>query len=435
MKPISKGSGKWEASCGEHAKFGLSIPELLLAVESLERRGKSHWIKLLHFHIGSQVPAIVAIKKALREATRVYAELYKRCPSLSFLDVGGGLAVDYDGSRTNFDCSMNYTVEEYARDVVSAIGSVCHQEGVPAPEIVTEGGRALVAHHAVIIAEVIDVAEAAEATTIIDAPPTQHESLKQLIDLYSTISVKNCQEALNDASLLREEIFERFVQGDISLIERAYADKVYWQLIAKVREESKELRHVPEDIEKLDEYLRDTYFCNFSVFQSLPDSWAIDHLFPVMPISRLNEQPTRNAIIADLSCDSDGKIERFTDLKDVKTSLPLHKPKAGEPYFIGIFLVGAYQEILGDLHNLFGDTNAVHVDLNKDGSPLIHTIVEGDTAREVLSYVQFDRDDLVGRLKKAIDAGVENGTLTRKDGVGLSERFEKALEGYTYLKV
>jgi arginine decarboxylase len=435
MKPTAKGSGRWESSGGEHAKFGLNTHEMMLAFNQLKRAEKLPWLKLLHFHIGSQITSIVAIKRALREATRVYTELAKLCPSMCFFDAGGGLGVDYDGSRTNFESSMNYTVEEYARDVVSSVEEACREAGVTHPDIITESGRAVVAHHSVLITEVIDVAPATGVVANLDEPPSQHSMLQEIASLYKNLTVKNCHETLHDALVLRESIVERFVQGDLDLFERAYAERAYRHLVAKIRQVSADLKFIPEDLEKLDEGLRDTYFCNFSVFQSLPDSWAIDQLFPIMPIHRLEQEPKRRAVMADLSCDSDGIIDRFIDLKDVGRSVALHENQPGTPYLIGIFLVGAYQEILGDLHNLFGDTNAVHVDVDGEGHPVVTHVVEGDTVEEVLRYVQYEAQDLSERLRTSIERSIRNGVLTNEQAAKLQKRFKEALDGYTYLVV
>lgn len=435
MKPVTKGSGRWEASSGERAKFGLSVPEIAIALKKLQEHKKEHWLKLLHFHIGSQIPSIAAIKRALREATRVYTELKEEFPSICFMDVGGGLAVDYDGSRTNFESSMNYTLEEYARDVVSAVATACSEAGVEVPDIVTESGRALVAHHAVLVAQVIDVTPSLDVVSELDPPPTEHEILRQIWDLYQSVSIKNCHESLNDALSLKDDILERFIQGDISLNERAYADKTIWHLFAKIKMVSKDLKYIPEDLERLDDFLRDTYFCNFSVFQSIPDSWAISHLFPIMPIHRLNEEPKRRGTLADVSCDSDGKVDRFTDLKDVQSHLMLHSPSPKQPYYLGSFLVGAYQEILGDLHNLFGDTNAVHIDIDANGDVQISHVVEGDTVEEVLRYVQYDEHDLTRRLRGSIERALKEGLLTPEESVRLQKRFKESMDGYTYLRV
>lgn len=435
IKPSSKGAGRWETSGGDKAKFGLSTPEIVRAIQILKSAGKDHWLKLLHFHIGSQITSITAIKKVLREATRMYTEVAKLCPSLCFFDVGGGLAVDYDGSKTNFQSSMNYSLEEYARDVVYAIAQATEEAGIPPADIITECGRAMVAHHSVLVTQVIDVAPTADVVNQLDDPPSDHEVLKEFVELYANASVKNCLEVLHDAISMREEALETFIQGDLSLAERAYVDKCFWHTIAKVRRISSDLKYIPEDIEKLDEQLHDTYFCNFSVFQSLPDSWAIDQLFPIMPIHRLKEQPTRRGILADMSCDSDGQVDRFIDLKDVKSYLPLHPLKSPEPYYLGIFLIGAYQEILGDLHNLFGDTNAVHVDLDSEGKIQITHVVEGDTVREVLTYVQYDDKDLVERLRLSIEKSLADGSLSAEDSAKIQKRYKEALEGYTYLYV
>ncbi len=433
MKPVNKGSGRWESSGGDRAKFGLTTPEIMQAVEILKRHGKEHWLKLLHFHAGSQITTITAIKNVLREATRMYTELAKLCPSICFFDVGGGLAVDYDGSKTNFQSSMNYTVEEYARDVISAIGEACSEAKVRQPNVITESGRALVAHHAVLIAEVIDVAPAYNVVSELNDPPTDHEKLREFQELYNNTTVKNCLETLHDAIALREDLIERFIQGDLSLAERAYADGAFWHVMAKIRREASEMKYLPEDIEKLDDHLKDTYFCNFSVFQSLPDAWAIEQLFPIIPLQRLKEEPKRRGILADMSCDSDGKIDRFVDLKDVRHYLDLHPLKSGEPYYLGMFLVGAYQEILGDLHNLFGDTNAVHVDVDADGKVQLIHVVEGDTVREVLSYVQYDPQDLIERLRLSIEKSLREGSLGAEHSAKIQRRFKEALEGYTYL--
>lgn len=434
MKPIAKGSGKWESSGGEHAKFGLSAMEILAAIELLKSKGKEHWVKLLHYHVGSQITSIGAIQRVLRESTRMYTEVAKLCPSLCYFDVGGGLAVDYDGSKTNYNASMNYSVEEYARDIVEAIHNRCTEAGVAPPDIITESGRALTAHHAICVVQVADVTRASERSKIIEEPPSNKKTLKSLYELYDWVTVKNCLEAFNDAQILREDAIEQFIQGKLSLVERAYADRIYWQLIEKIKYISKSLRHIPEDLQKLDDQLRDTYFCSFSVFQSLPDSWAIDHLFPVMPIHRLKEQPTVPAILADMSCDSDGMVDKFVDLLDVSNHVPLH-PIDNEPYYLGFFLVGAYQEILGDMHNLFGDTNAVHLDFNEDGSLNILHVVEGDTVSDVLRYVQYDSNDLLERLRQAIELALREERISEQESIVLQKQYRESLNSYTYYQV
>jgi arginine decarboxylase len=435
MKPVTRGSGRWEGSAGDQAKFGLSTSEIMFAIEAFKKQGRSDWIKLLHFHVGSQITSIAAIKRVLKEATRMYTEIATLCPSLAFFDVGGGLAVDYDGSKTNFDSSMNYSLEEYARDVVYAIMEACTEAKIATPDIVTEAGRAITAQHAILIAEVVDVAPALDVVSTVGAPPTAHPILKDLEEMHNNVNLKNLQETLHDILGQREELLSRFIQGDITLTERAWADTTFWHAIAKIENLSRGLKYMPEDLEGISDWLKDTYFCNFSVFQSMPDSWAIDQLFPILPIRRLTEEPTRRAILADMTCDSDGKIDRFIDLKDVKRYLNLHPMKNGVPYYIGMFLVGAYQEILGDLHNLFGDTNAVHVDMDDEGNPVLTHVVEGDCVREALGYVQYEPQDLMERLRVSIERSLKEGTLTNEDSAKLQKRYREALEGYTYLSV
>lgn len=434
MKLSNKGSGRWQTSGGDLAKFGLNIHEIVQCLDQLKKEHKTHWLKLLHFHIGSQITSIKAVKKALQEASRMYAELAEACPSLCFFDAGGGLGVDYDGSKTTSDSSMNYTVEEYARDVVSAIGEACTKAEIKHPIIITESGRASVAHHSVLVTEVIDVAPTVDPVQKLDPSPTQHELLTAISDLYENIIPETCLEALHDAQELKEAILDNFIHGKLSLYERSYGEKVYRHLIAKIRLVANELDHIPEDIEKLDGILFDTYFCNFSIFQSLPDSWAIEQLFPVAPIHRLDQLPTRRAILADMSCDSDGKIDRFVGRREMRKDIPLHQFK-NSPYYLGIFLVGAYQEILGGLHNLFGDANAVHVILDDDGQWVIKNVVEGDTIEEVLSYVQYNPQQLINRLRVLIEKALKSGRLTNAESAKLQKKFKEALESYTYLTV
>lgn len=434
MKLSNKGSGRWSTSGGENAKFGLTTDEIVTCLDQLRKANKLHWLKLLHFHIGSQITSIESIKKALSEGARMYTELAQECLSLCFFDAGGGLGVDYDGSKTTSDSSMNYSVEEYARDVVYAIGEACKKENLPHPSIITESGRALVAHHSVLITEVIDVAPMLEPVERLDPPPTEHDILHQLFDLYEDLTPESCQETLHDALEVKEKILESFTHGTLNLLERAYAEKVYRYLIAKIRALSNHLPYVPEDIENLDLTLFDTYFCNFSVFQSLPDSWAIQQIFPIMPIHRLDEQPTRRAMLADLSCDSDGKIDCFVGRRKPKNHLPLHQFH-NVPYYLGIFLVGAYQEILGGLHNLFGDANAIHVDLDEDGKWNIQHVVEGDSIEEVLNYAQYNPQQLVNQLRQLIEQALKDARLSNEESAKLQKRFKESLESYTYLIV
>ncbi len=434
MRPFNKGSGRWNTTGGDMAKFGLSAHEIVQGIEMLKRANKIHWVKLLHFHLGSQIPAIASIKIALAEAARMYANIAQECPELCFFDVGGGLGVDYDGSRSKSDSSMDYTIEEYARDVVSAIGDACDKEEISHPTIISESGRAVVAHHSVLITEVIDVAAALDAPETLEKPPSEHEVLTSFYSLYQKVTLDTCHEVLHDAQELKELIFECFVHGSLTLQERAYAEQAYKHLIAKVRHVSKNLPDVPEEIKNLDKLLLDIYFCNFSVFQSLPDSWAINQLFPIIPLQRLNEEPKRRGIIADLSCDSDGKISQFVHRYGPQDYLRVHEPTK-QPYYLGIFLVGAYQEILGGLHNLFGDTNAVHVELDADGNWQLNHVIEGDTIREVLGYVQYNSQELIENLRVAIENSLKCQRLTAEESAKLQKKFKEALESYTYLVV
>jgi arginine decarboxylase len=435
MKPVTLGSGRWATSSGDLAKFGLNIHEIIKGVEELTQAGKSHWLKLLHFHIGSQITSIVAIKKALREATRMYTELAKLCPSICFFDVGGGLGVDYDGTRTCAESSMNYTMEEYARDVVSAIQNACDECQLPHPIIISESGRAIVAHHSVLITEVIDVVPILGPVADLELNANCHHPLIQdFAALYESVSVETAHEALHDANDFRHDILERFIQGEISLADRGYAENIYRHLLAKVRHLSKKLKYVPSDIENLDEKLRKMYFCNFSLFQSLPDVWAIQQIFPVMPIHRLDREPTVQATIVDSTCDSDGKIDHFVHPKGPVHQILLHEHNKS-PYYLGVFLVGAYQEILGGLHNLFGDTNAIHVDLDEYGNWVLKHEIEGNSMSDVLQYVQYDPADLMERLRVSIEKALKDGLLQNEESAQLKKRFREALEHYTYLVV
>ncbi len=433
MKLASKGSGRWESSGGESAKFGLTVPEILECTSVLKKAGKLDLLQLLHFHIGSQITSIDAIKNALNEGSRMYVELAKLCPSLSYLDVGGGLAVDYEGTRTTSDSSMNYTLEEYARDVISAIGEACLNEGINDPEIISESGRALVAHHSVLITEVIDVTTA-KVSTPVKSPPSKHDTLKAFYSMYKKLTPENSQETLNDAIELKQMALEEFIHGKLNLIERAYSEEIFTRILLKIQEILKDVPYIPPDLANIDKMLYDTYFCNFSVFQSLPDSWAINQLFPVLPIQRLNEIPKNHAILADLTCDSDGKIDTFISRRGEKSYINLHNYPPG-PYYLGIFLVGAYQEILGGLHNLFGDTNVVHVDLDKDGKWDIVQVVEGDTIEEVLKYAQYSPKTLIDQLRSIIEKDIKEGRITPQESARMQKQFKNSLESYTYLIV
>lgn len=434
MKLSNKGAGRWDTSGGEQSKFGLFTHEIVACLEQLEAAGKKEWFKLLHFHLGSQVTTIEAIKKALNEGARMYTELARDYPSLCFFDVGGGLAIDYDGSKSSSNSSMNYSVEEYARDVVSSIGEACLSAGVDDPVIITESGRAIASQHSVLITEVIDVASVPRAAETPDPPPTEHDILEWIYSLYNGLNQENCRETYHDVMELKERILEEFIHGKLTLRERAYAEKVSRMLVSKMRYLFDSLSEATDEAEELNKLLRETYFCNFSVFQSLPDSWAISQLFPVMPLHRLLEKPTRQAVLADISCDSDGKIDCFSGKKHPNSYIMLHE-YVSEPYYLGIFLVGAYQEILGGLHNLFGDTNVVHVELNKQGEWEILKHVEGDTIEEVLGYVEYNPEKLQEHLQESIEKAVRAGKLSPSESAGIKRKFKMALESYTYLVV
>lgn len=433
MKLSNKGAGKWESSGGETSKFGLFTHEIVNCLEQLEKKGKTSWLKLLHFHIGSQIPSIQSIKKALKEGARMYTELALEYPSLCFFDVGGGLAIDYDGSKSTADSSMNYTVEEYARDIVSVIGEACLIAGVDDPIIVTESGRATVSHHSVLITEVIDVAANSHELDGCDFP-SKHDILQTLIALHQDLSLENCRETFHDMIELKERILEEFIHGKLKLKERAFAEKIYRSLLTKISVLFNKFPDLSDEKESLEKILIETYFCNFSVFQSLPDSWAIGQLFPVMPIHRLNEKPKHRAVLADLSCDSDGKIDSFIGWKGSNKNLMLHSYLKA-PYYVGIFLVGAYQEILGGLHNLFGDTNVVQAELGASGQWEITGLIEGDTIEEVLNYVQYNPEKLMTQLHELIERSLKAGQLTPLESGQIKKKFKKALESYTYLVV
>lgn len=432
MKLSSTGSGRWKSSGGEFSKFGLFAHEIVACSEVLHKQDKGHWVKLLHYHLGSQVTTIESIKKVLKESAKMYTELSALHPSMKYFDVGGGLAVDYDGTRSVSDSSMNYTVEEYARDVVYAIGEACTKAHVPHPIVVTESGRALVSHHAVLVTEVIDVTP----TSVEDngSPPSDHEILQTLAQLNEHLSPKNCRETFHDVKELKDRMLHEFIYGRFTLKERAYGEKLSRRLFVKIRTLYKELGEATEELAELDKILLETYFCNFSVFQSLPDSWAINQLFPVMPIHRLHEAPTHEATLADLTCDSDGKIDCFIGDDETKNCLKLHE-YTGEPYYLGIFLVGAYQEILGGLHNLFGDTNVVHAELGEDGEWKLSHLVEGDTIEEVLHYVQYNAEKLMIQLYELIEGSLKGGRISLTESAKIKKMFKQSLESYTYLVV
>lgn len=437
VKLAARGSGRWQSSGGYRSKFGLTVTEILRGLEELKRRGMEDCFKLLHFHLGSQITHIRIIKNALNEAARVYCELARQGAGLEYLDVGGGLGVDYDGSQTNFESSMNYTLQEYANDVVYHIQSVCDETGTTHPTIVSESGRAVSAYHSVLIFNVLGTSGFG-AEKVPTAPHEDFEGpLVDLIETYHSVTSRNALESYHDAQQSLDMALNLFSGGYLSLEQRAHAENLFWVICDKIHKLSLQMDEVPEDLQGLEEMLSDTYFCNFSLFQSIPDSWAIKQLFPVMPIHRLDERPVNHAVISDVTCDSDGKLDQFIDRRDVKRTLPLH-PYNGQPYFLGVFLVGAYQEILGDLHNLFGDTHAVHVVLTDNGDEgegaRVDHIIKGDTVREVLRYVEYDPEVLMGKLRRDVELAVHAGRMADQQAGRLLKFYEEALQGYTYLE-
>jgi arginine decarboxylase len=428
----AKGAGKWIDSTGDRSKFGLSALEMVEAVDRLRNEDMLDCLELLHFHIGSQITAIRAHKDALAEASRIFVGLHQLGARPTLLDVGGGLGVDYDGSRTNFHSSKNYSTQEYANDVVAVIQEACDAAKVPHPDIITEAGRAMVAHHSVLVFDVLGVNEVMSSQS---PPPTteaDHKVVRNLSEVFDSITKKNLPEAYHDALQLKEEAATLFALGYLDLRARASVERLFYCCCAKILRILRELPAIPEELEDLEKSLADTYYANLSVFQSAPDHWAVKQLFPILPIHRLEEKPTRRGVFADLTCDSDGKIDQFIDTHDVKDVLELH-PWNGQPYYIGIFLVGAYQEILGDLHNLFGDTDAVHVRLSEEGGYTVEHVVEGDGVDEVLAYVQYDRRALVEKVRRTIEQALRKGEMSSEESARLVKRYDQGLQEYTYL--
>ena len=433
-KLASRGSGRWKSSGGYRSKFGLSITEVMRALQELRTWGMEDCLKLLHFHLGSQITNIRQIKGAVTEAGRVYAELWRAgATGLKYMDVGGGLGIDYDGSQTDFESSVNYTLQEYANDVVYHIQNVCDESNVPHPAIVSESGRAIAAYHSVLVFNVLGVSGLGEEDVPQELPGDPEQPLIDLQETFRSVSSRNLLESYHDAQQALDSALNLFSLGYLPLDQRCIAENLFWAIGRKIQKMSRDLEFFPEELEGLDAMLSDTYFCNFSLFQSMPDSWAIKQLFPLMPIHRLNEKPTHHAVLGDITCDSDGKVDQFIDRRDVKRTLALHDFNGGD-YYIGAFLVGAYQEILGDLHNLFGDTNAVHVRLSETGEVILDEVIKGDTVREVLDYVQFKAENLITRLRKSVETAVRDGRLNYEESGRLLRFYEDGLHGYTYLE-
>jgi arginine decarboxylase len=438
---LSKGMGKWAESGGENAKFGLSTVELLAATDILRNENLVHCLKLLHFHIGSQVPDILTVKKAVQEAARFYAKLFKMGFEMSYIDVGGGLGVDYDGSRSAFDSSTNYTLQEYTNDIVYYIGDVCNAEKVPHPDIVSESGRAIVAHHSVLIVEVFGAIEKTRQSIELQYGENEHALVRELLDIKKNFVRLNKLEAFHDALERKEDAQNMFTLGLLELPDKAKIENLYWEISHEVVQSFRGQAYIPEEIRKLEDSLGDQYLCNFSVFQSLLDHWALGQLFPIMPVNRLNERPSREATLVDITCDSDGQINKFIDLRDVRDTLPLHQlltnNQGQEPYHLGFFLMGAYQDIMGDLHNLFGRVNEVHVFLDPDEAAgyYVEEVIEGSTIIQALSNVQYDENELKRQMKAQMDEAIKSDKLKPSEAMRLLDDYERGLKEYTYLTI
>jgi arginine decarboxylase len=437
---LSKGAGRWAESGGENAKFGLSTAEILAAAEMLRAENLSHCLKLLHFHIGSQVPDILIVKKAVQEAARFYAKLYKMGFKIEYLDVGGGLGVDYDGSRSAFVSSTNYTLQEYTNDIVYYIGDVCASEKVPDPDIISESGRAIVAHHSVLIVEVFGAIDKVRPGASFEYSENEHALVKELLDIRKNLPKLNKLEAYHDALERKEDAQNMFTLGMMDLPDKAKIESLYWEIGREVADSFKGQSYVPEEIRKLEDSLGDQYLCNFSVFQSLLDHWALGQLFPIMPVARLHERPTREATLVDITCDSDGQVNKFIDLRDVRDTLPLHPLNVNgtgqlEPYYLGFFLMGAYQDIMGDLHNLFGRVNEVHVFLDPDepAGYYVEEIIEGTTIVQALDSVQYDEKELKRQMKAQVDEAIKSDRMKPSEAMRLLDDYERGLKEYTYL--
>lgn len=434
IKLSSSGSGKWEESGGDVSKFGLNSSELLDALSFLEKNKMQDCLRLIHFHIGSQITKIRRIKNALREAMQFYVQLSKMGFDIEFVDIGGGLGVDYDGTRSSSgENSMNYSIQEYVNDSVSALVDACQKNGLKHPNIITESGRSLTAHHSVLIIQVLETTQLPIWKDDDSLGENPHELAEELYNIWDKIDQSRVFEDWHDALQIREEALELFSLGLLDLHTRATIEKLFWSVARDVHDITRSMKHPPEELRKVSRMLPEKYFCNFSLFQSLPDSWAIDQMFPIMPISRLDEKPTHQCTIQDVTCDSDGKISRFVSPSGCSNSLALHEPKANEPYYLGVFLVGAYQEILGDLHNLFGDTNAVHITLNKDGYEIAQ-VIDGESVADVLDYVEYNPKKLVRNLETWVTASMKKGVITPEEGRQFLNNYKSGLYGFTYLE-
>lgn len=434
IKLTSSGSGKWEESGGDSSKFGLNSSELLEAIAFLENKDMMDCLKLIHFHIGSQITKIRHIKNALREACQFYVQLSKMGFGIEFVDIGGGLGVDYDGTRSSAsENSMNYSIQEYANDSISQLVDACEKNNLPQPNIITESGRSLTAHHSILVLDVLETTHVPQWDDDDVVEEGEHELAREIYAIWDKLNQQRIFESWHDALQIREEALDLFSLGLLDLRTRAIIEKLFWSIAREVNDIALTLKHAPEELRKVVKILPDKYFCNFSLFQSLPDSWAIDQVFPIMPLSRLDEKPTRHATLQDITCDSDGKVSTYVSSQGASNFLPVHALKNGEPYYLGVFLVGAYQEILGDMHNLFGDTNAVHIDVYKDHYE-IDQVIEGETVAEVLDYVEYNSKKLVRNVESWVTASMKSGKITPEEGREFLSNYRSGLYGYTYLE-
>ncbi len=428
----TRAGGHWTDSGGDRSMFGLNTSQIIDIVDQLREKDMLDCLQLLHYHLGSQIPNIRDIRAGISEACRFYADLVREGAAMGLLDIGGGLAVDYDGSHTNFPGSRNYSLNEYCADIIEVIMQGCNEAGIPHPNIISESGRATVAYYSVLLFNILDVSRFYTHDIPASLPEGSHELLRNLMEVSEAITSKNIQECFHDALHYRDEVRSRFMHGTISLRQRAISEQIFWGILTRIAQEIRGRKYVPDELQNLDTALADVYYGNFSVFQSLPDSWAIEQLFPIMPVHRLAEAPTHKAILADITCDCDGKIDRFIDLHDVKNCLPLHTLKDNEDYILGAFLVGAYQETLGDLHNLMGDTNVVSVRIREDGHVEYTREIIGDTVSDVLSYVEYDPKEMVDRVRKLAEDAVRSGRISPRDRRYIMEAYQNGMRGYTY---
>ena len=433
VRLATRGSGHWQESAGDKSVFGLNAAQVIEVVDSLKESGYLDCMKMLHYHQGSQIPNIASIREGATEAVRMYCDLVREGAPMGILDIGGGLAVDYDGSHTNFTSSCNYSISEYCADIIEVVSSICNKAEIAHPNIISESGRAIVSYYSVLVFNIIDVTSLQSSDEEPSTPLNPHEQLKNLIEVNRVLCKKNLQECVNDALYYRDQLRAQFFHGNATLRERGLGEAWSWHILTRVSKLLTDMTDIPEDLRELSSSLTDFYYGNFSLFQSLPDSWAIDQLFPVMPIHRLDERPRHRAVLADITCDCDGKIDHFIDREDVAKILPLHEFKAGTPYYIAVFLVGAYQETLGDLHNLLGDTHVVGVHM-ENGRPVYTHEVEGDTVADVLSYVEYDNKELVSRFRSFAEQAVSNGNISPKERREVMDLFRAGLSGYTYFE-